>query len=406
MFKYKPEKIKFLTKVKTLDETHQKFVNNFESQSKMLPDKRKELDDLKKQLSKLQSCKKNEEIQEKIVTLKKNIYDLVDIITKIENDEINYYSKISDILFDYYDITDTTIHCDNEESDTLTMLNELSQKTRKVKKPSKKRIKNMEDFNNRKTIFDYIKKKEPDDKSIEKINRATLLDKYNNIIYGRFGKKPFVKICTDCKIEKLLIHSEGVYVCPKCGKSESIIIESELTNYKDVGCEKTAYPYKRMNHLIECLNQFQAKESVEIPSDIFVKIMKEVKKNRFDVSDITFSKMKTILKKLRLHKYYEHIPHIISKITGKPAPIISREMEEKIKVMFRTIQEPFIRYCPVDRKNFLSYSYILHKFFEILGLYEFADYFTLLKSREKLRIQDQIWKKICYDLNYPFYPSI
>jgi hypothetical protein len=108
---------------------------------------------------------------------------------------------------------------------------------------------------------------------------------------------------------------------------------------------------------------------------------------------------------LHLHQYYEHIPHIISKITQKSAPIISRDVEEKIKSMFRQIQEPFSKYCPNERKNFLSYSYILHKFFEILKMDVFAEYFPLLKSCEKLRIQDQIWKKICYDLNYPFYSS-
>jgi hypothetical protein len=29
----------------------------------------------------------------------------------------------------------------------------------------------------------------------------------------------------------------------------------------------------------------------------------------------------------------------------------------------------------------------------------------LLKSREKLYSQDQIWKKICEELDYEFYPS-
>ncbi len=74
--------------------------------------------------------------------------------------------------------------------------------------------------------------------------------------------------------------------------------------------------------------------------------------------------------------------------------------------MFKDIQGPFLKHCPKDRKNFLSYSYVLYKFFQILGLNEYLKFFPLLKSREKLYVQDQIWKKICEDLNYKVIPSL
>ena len=47
---------------------------------------------------------------------------------------------------------------------------------------------------------------------------------------------------------------------------------------------------------------------------------------------------------------------------GLPPPIMSREQEEQLRRMFKEIQIPFINNCPKDRKNFLSYSYVLHKF--------------------------------------------
>ncbi len=115
--------------------------------------------------------------------------------------------------------------------------------------------------------------------------------------------------------------------------------------------------------------------------------------------------MKQLLKKLRLQEQYEHIPHIISKITGKQPPTINRETEEKLKNMFREIQAPFAKYCPSDRTNFLSYSYCLHKMCQLLELDEFISCFPLLKSREKLRAQDQIWRPICEDLGWQFIPS-
>ena len=74
--------------------------------------------------------------------------------------------------------------------------------------------------------------------------------------------------------------------------------------------------------------------------------------------------------------------------------------------MFKEIQNPFQKHCPKHRKNFLSYSYVIHKFIQLLGIDEYLIYFPLLKSREKLYQQDKIWKEICNDLDWQYINSI
>ena len=242
-------------------------------------------------------------------------------------------------------------------------------------------------------------------------NRATLLNEYLDLLdFSRADNKikiSNIKKCPKCNKDKIIIYSDGIYVCTTCGDIEQILVNSDLSNYKDCLQEKPAYPYKRLNHFCEWLSQFQAKESTIIPDTIYETIYDELKKNSITKNNkITHKKMKEILKKLRLHQYYEHIPHIISRITGKPPPTISRETEEKLKIMFRDIQAPFAKHCPPERINFLSYSYVLHKFCQLLELDEFIKCFPLLKSREKLRLQDRLWKDICKELKWQFYPSI
>ena len=124
------------------------------------------------------------------------------------------------------------------------------------------------------------------------------------------------------------------------------------------------------------------------------------------MSKLKPKKLRDILKKLDKNKYYEHVPHIINRLNGLPPPTISRETEEELRRMFKEIEETFIKYCPKNRKNFLSYSYVLHKFFQLLELDEFLPCFMLLKSREKLHQQDLIWKKICEELRWEFIPSV
>ena len=121
--------------------------------------------------------------------------------------------------------------------------------------------------------------------------------------------------------------------------------------------------------------------------------------------DLTTTKIREFLKKLKLNKYYEHVSHIISRLNGLPPPIIDRKTEEQLRNMFKEIQAPFMKYC-LKKKNFLSYSYVLHKFAQLLELDDFLVNFPLLKSREKLHHQDKVWEKICNDLGWQFIKSV
>ena len=57
------------------------------------------------------------------------------------------------------------------------------------------------------------------------------------------------------------------------------------------------------------------------------------------------------LEQIGRNKYYEHIPHITNRITGQPAPVMTRATEEKLRNMFKEVQAPFIKHCPPDRKK-------------------------------------------------------
>jgi hypothetical protein len=81
-------------------------------------------------------------------------------------------------------------------------------------------------------------------------------------------------------------------------------------------------------------------------------------------------------------------------------------LQERLKNMFNEIQSPFDKHCPPDRKNFLSYSYVLYKFCELLSEDQYLIYFPLLKSRDKLASQDSIWRNICKELMWEFIPTV
>jgi hypothetical protein len=252
------------------------------------------------------------------------------------------------------------------------------------------------------------------DKPIKKtiMNKDTIYEKYMKIV-----DKNYINInnddvdvfdtCLMCHVEMLLNNNSGILICPNCGLMENIIIDSDKPSFKEPPKEMTSFCYKRINHLNEFLAQFQAKETTDIHEDVYNEILVEIKKERItNMALITPEKMRALLKKIGKNDYYEHIPYIINQLNGLPAPVIAPEIEEIIRGMFKAIQIPFEKYCPHKRKNFLSYNYVMYKFFELLELDEYLHCFQLLKSRTKLHQQDLIWKNICYDLNWQFIKSL
>lgn len=214
-------------------------------------------------------------------------------------------------------------------------------------------------------------------------------------------------VCDLCEKEMTFSANEALFFCPGCGYQEFVLIDSDKPSYKDPPREVTYYAYKRINHFNEWLAQFQAKESTEIPEDIFKAILDELRKERItNTEHIKPTKIREILKKLKCTNFYEHVPYILNRINGKTAPVMSREIEEKLRFMFKEIQSSFVKHCPKNRSNFLSYSYVLYKFCELMELDDYLQCFPLLKNRDKLYNQDKIWQKICADLRWEFIRSI
>jgi len=238
------------------------------------------------------------------------------------------------------------------------------------------------------------------------VEDESLINKYKTITNFETTKKNYDIKCPNCNINYLIRYKDSDIICKQCGYTKSILINSEKSNYKEPPKENSYFAYKRMNHFNEWLAQFQAKETTDIPNEIYDKVKKEIKKENIDIENVDFFKIKNILKKLKLSKYYEHSVHIMNTITGRMVIILDNNTEEKLRNMFQQIQTPFINNCPENRKNFLSYAYVLHKFCELLELDHLLKYFPYLKSREKLYQQDVIWKKICEELQWEYIASI
>lgn len=384
---------KVIHKPTTLEACHQKKMKEFEEASKSL-----EL--LREEVRALESATEEEATRARLVQLRKQI-------AALERDDarLDYFLKAGPLLFTYFDA---------QESIAKGVFAPVS----KARVPH--------------SVLSYFT--EPEEAvatapppavplslatggTVDGFHREKLLDQYMTLVDPESIKGGFLPsttveagwgVCIVCSADMVFHSNEAKLFCATCGNEEFVLVDSEKPSYKDPPREVTYFAYKKINHFNEWLAQFQAKESTYISRPVLDAVLAELRKQRIvDPQKITKDKIREILGRLKMPKLYTHATHIRNLVTQRMTNLtISKELEEKLQHMFKEIQPAFIKHCPPDRSNFISYSLCIYKLFQLLEMDEFLPALQLLKTRAKLFAFDTLWKKICEDLRWEFIPTI
>lgn len=408
---------------KTLESYHQQQIGKIREEKEQLDILRSELDEKKSRLVAIEkefhcpsfiSNTSDISVLTSRQVLEEEIVKLEEKIKKLETGEteIDYFLRVGDILFSYADAQEriaggerpiesstkkgripansiiSYFAVEEPEPPTITSSSTAAAAPAPVRASD---IKNDIGFKRDKALEAYLTALDPDNIQHENFLASSIAENYGN--------------CPVCEAEMFL--NETFLDCPGCGYRDFILVDSEKPSYKDPPREMSYYAYKKINHLNEWLAQFQAKETTEISAAALELIRAELRKERItDMSKLKPSKLKEVIKKLKLNRCSDHIAHVLNRLNGISAPVLSREVEDKLRFMFKEIQFSFVKHCPRKRSNFLSYSFVLYKFCELLELDEYLPCFPLLKSREKLYMQDKIWQKICEDMKWEFIRTV
>ena len=384
----------------TLDAIHNQKIQNMVEERGQVGKYKEEREALKRKLGETTSDMDIWRIERDIETMDKKIKALED-----GSEMMDYYLRTGDILYHYYDIQEqiqqgTASFASNKAKpgSILAILEEVA-----------------EDSTTDGFSLDSSETNQSHDPQTEKksFQRNQLLNDYLQIEDPAMGRNAMDEYddpwtnCEECGNEMIMCLNEANLTCSKCGHQEFILVDSDKPSYKEPPREICYYAYKKINHFNEWLAQFQAKESTEIPAEVYDQILIQLKKERItNMGSLKPTKMREILRKMKCSKYYEHIPHIINRLNGQNAPFMSREDEEKLRHMFREIQPSFKKHCPKGRRNFLSYGYVLYKFCELLEMDEYLSCFPLLKNRDKLYLQDKTWELICQEMHWGFIRTV
>jgi hypothetical protein len=370
--------------INTIDEKHSEMLEKFqENETTIIPNLQTEIATLKNRIKTL-----NNDNIEIFLDIRDKIYSLKSQIKTLKLEKKNYLLDNSKYIFDYFE----------QKKQISTTSNNVNQNTNVL------------------NSFFKIKSKTPDSTNITSDKYAQSKKAYQN--YWRnvnneiSNIQDFVvpsDVCENCNCGELIPQDEeGILICNNhnCGKFITYIIDSSKPTNKEPPNEVSYTAYIRLNHFKEILSQFQAKETTQIPEEVIDAIRARIKKERIkDMSLINYDKMRDILRKLGFNKYFEHIQYINSQFGIKP-PIMNEELHETLCVLFIEIQKPWAVHCPANRTNFFNYTYTLYQLCVLLDQTQYLPYIPMMKDREKQLEQDMIWKKVCNDLDWEFFPTV
>lgn len=370
---------KQVSKNNTIDEKHTELMKYFHDlEETIIPNLTKEKEILKEKLKQIPKT----EIEVRL-DIKDKIKELKTKIANLTKEKHEYLLKNSDLIYTYFNDKKKISNGDNKQN-----------------------------FNKLNSFF-KIKEVKTEEQKNEQDNNKNIHQKYwKNVKNEITNIQDFVvssDICESCRKGELIPQDEeGIMICNnvQCGKFITYIVENSKPANKEPPNEVSYTAYIRLNHFKEILSQFQAKETTQIPEEVIQAIRDRIKKERItDMTELNYDKMREILRKLGLNKYFEHIQYINSLFGIKP-PIMNEQLYETLCVLFIEIQKPWAMHCPPNRTNFFNYTYTLYQLCVLLGQTQYLPYIPLLKDRTKQLEQDMIWKKVCETLDWVFYPSI
>lgn len=372
------------TIINTIDETHQSMLIKFqEHKEETIPN----LINEKKRLNAIIPTLKKGQVSE-YMEISDQIKTITSQIRELKLEKKRYLLDNSKYIFDFFEqkkqISGNSINV-NQNTDTLNSFFKIKSTNNESS-----------DINNEK----YTQSKQ------------YLQQYWRNMNIGTLQPQDYIINADKCEYcnegELIPQDEEGVLICNnlQCCKFVTYIVDSNKPSNKEPPNEVSYTAYIRLNHFKEILSQFQAKETTQIPEEVIENIRARIKKERItNMKEINYDKMRDILRKLNYNKYFEHIQYINSLFGVKP-PIMNEELHETLCVLFIEIQKPWAVHCPPNRTNFFNYTYTLYQLCVLLDQTQYLPYIPMMKDREKQLEQDMIWKRVCEDLDWEYFPTV
>ena len=193
-----------------------------------------------------------------------------------------------------------------------------------------------------------------------------------------------LNVCPECKSENFIFDSElGCNICQDCGNVLSGIGDMKIISR----C------YDKKCHLINSFASQKIKRNKQLPQKDYTKIMKKLRS--MNTSQIRPQDVRKVLKNMGYNKYYPYVSKLYSDVTGNAQPQMTEDESHNIITMFKEVEDIWEHEVkPDNRKNFLSYKFIIRQILEYFGMKQHLKYYYYSDDQDKLQLLQFYWGKI------------
>jgi len=226
---------------------------------------------------------------------------------------------------------------------------------------------------------------------------SDLIDKYFPETFVEEPDYNIDMICKNCKSTDIRYNGE-YYVCTSCGHT----ITNKVWMLQPLFIDNIQYQtrYSRCKHFEKILRSIQSFLICSVPDEV----IEELKKEEFS----TIQQLKFVMRKKKMKKYYLSIYWIYNRCKNEVLITLDKNVIFCLKVMFSNVNSTFIRIRSTHddtRYNMLQYHYLLRKFFRMLKKTHFIKHLFIMKDKNKIQYSEDLFQKICLELDYQFIPE-
>lgn len=221
---------------------------------------------------------------------------------------------------------------------------------------------------------------------------------------------PAGTVCSECESPNIL-ENDDYSTCCECGLQQ--LTDPTNSSYLDVDRTNvsTKYSYDRKFHFIDSMKQFQGKQKVTIPDNVYEDLKRELKIHYLvdealpnPYQNVTKQQILMFLKETRHNKHYENINLIYRTLTSNPVDDITH-LEERLIEDFNKFAVTYDKYISnQNQKRNFNYQYILY---QLLKKYKYPcdpEDFNCLKTVDRQILHDEMTSKIFQKLGWRMYP--
>lgn len=209
--------------------------------------------------------------------------------------------------------------------------------------------------------------------------------------------------CTRCGGAEgfVVIQASNDTVCKSCGvvagpaELGASGMDFHRIEYKRQSHRQSSCTYDPVNHFRAWLNRSQGKEQTYIPPEVIEAVRDEQRKFSLLDEYLTPKDVRKLLKRRNLADYYDNTVKILFLLTNRMPLAIHPDHETTFVRMFILLKEAWHKVKPVNRRNRISYSFLLYLFSELQQWHQYLPLFSPPKSEKKRAKQMLIFDDMC-----------